>query len=181
MNLLIDYNSKSLIYQNSIPTHIPMAVFKCFVKMALSIMPESELEFFKDTIPWIKNSRHYNIFGSKKLICRYVMFPGYNLVNPSCSLYRINGTKTLNIHPYMLFNLTYGNFSYLIEIPTVNDIHQSIENIKFPPVSDFVTSEGILDLSLNKKKCNFSQSISFHFDSIEEIDKNSEKIKPFIN
>lgn len=181
IHVSINQETHSLTYQNTALTHIPMAVFKCFVKMALTIMPESELEYYKDTIAWINNSKHNNIFGSKKLLCRYAMVPGFNMVNPSCSLYRHNGSKSLGIHPYMLFNLTYGIFSYLIEVPTINDIHQSIEKIRFPPVPYIISTEGMFDLSSNEKVSNYIQNISFHFEKIESLDKDSEKLKTFIN
>lgn len=40
------------------PTYIPVAVIKAFNKMALTVMPEAELENFKHLVQWLKNPDH---------------------------------------------------------------------------------------------------------------------------
>ena len=143
-------NNNTISYQATAPTHTPMAVYKCFVKMALSVMPENELEPFTQTIEWIHNKKHENIFGNKHLLCRYEMIPGYNTTKYPCScLYKRKGSDSLAIIPYMIFNLTYGNFSYMIEVPTKDDTKQSIKNIKFPPTPFISSSSGTFDLTSN--------------------------------
>lgn len=75
----------------------------------------------------------------------------------------------------MIFNLTYGNFSYLIDIPTKNFTNKSIEKIPFPFPKTKTSSEGIIDFSSNVKKSDFVQKISFHYDEMKEIDLNENK------
>lgn len=159
----------SILYQSTVPTHTPMAVFKCFVKMAISVMPENNLKQFAKTIEWICNKKHENIFENKKLLCRYEMIPGYTIEYPCYFLYQRKGPKSLAIYPYMIFHLTYGNFSYMIEVPTQEDLHQSIDKIKFPPIPFKSSSAGILDLTSNKPVSDLQQTMLFHFDSSEEI------------
>lgn len=159
----------SILYQSTAPTHTPMAVFKCFVKMAISVMPENNLKQFAKTIEWICNKKHENIFENKKLLCRYEMIPGYTIEYPCYFLYQRKGPKSLAIYPYMIFHLTYGNFSYMIEVPTQEDLHQSIDKIKFPPIPFKSSSAGILDLTSNKPVSDLQQTMLFHFDSSEEI------------
>lgn len=171
----IDENNNSICYHATAPTHIPIAVYKCFVKMALSVMPENELEPFKETITWISEKKHKNIFENKKLICRYEMIPGYNTtVYPCYVLYKRKGPKSLAIIPYMIFNLTYGNFSYMIEVPTIEDTKQSIANVKFPPHPFVTSSFGTLDLTSAESVSNFEQSMIWSFDGkkIELNEKN---------
>ncbi|MUG28057.1 HNH endonuclease [Aeromonas salmonicida] len=49
---LTEENILSISVEKS--TYIPIQVYKCFVKMALSILPETELSKFKDTIDWVR-------------------------------------------------------------------------------------------------------------------------------
>lgn len=179
-NLHSSIKNNSILYQATAPTHTPMAVYKCFVKMAISVMPENELKPFAKTIEWICNKKHENIFGNKKLLCRYEMIPGYNTTKHPCYvLYKRKGHNSLAIYPYMIFNLTYGNFSYMIEIPTQEDLLQSIDKIKFPPIPFKSSSTGILNLTSNKSVSDLQQTMLWNFDSIKEIsiDDLPEKIK----
>ena len=172
----IDKKAHCLNYTFTAPTHIPVAVFKCFVKMALTIMPEEELKNFKETIEWVRNSKHENIYAPHKLLCRYVMIPGIKPVKaPIVLLFKRINTDTSKKNPYMIFNLTYGNFSYLIDIPTKNFTNKSIEKIPFPFPKTKTSSEGIIDFSSNVKKSDFVQKISFHYDEMKEIDLNENK------
>lgn len=169
-NLHSSIKNNSILYQATAPTHTPMAVYKCFVKMAISVMPENELKPFAKTIEWICNKKHENIFGNKKLLCRYEMIPGYNTTKHPCYvLYKRKGPKSLAIYPYMIFHITYGNFSYMIEVPTQEDLYQSIDKIKFSPIPFKSSSAGILDLTSNKPVSDCQQTMLFHFDSSEEI------------
>jgi len=48
--------------------YIPIAVFKCFVKMALSIMPEENLIDYADTVSWLIESSHRDFYPNNRAL-----------------------------------------------------------------------------------------------------------------
>jgi hypothetical protein len=75
---IFNAETKKLIQTGTIPSYIPIAVFKCFVKMAISVMPEAEVNNFVRTINWIMEKRHANFYSNeKKLLVRYKMIPWF--------------------------------------------------------------------------------------------------------
>lgn len=111
-----------------------IAVYKAIVKMAISVMPVEELKSFSKLIGWLLEPEHSNIYPNKRLLVRYKMIPGFNVTKYPC--YRLYRRKrTTWDKPYMVFNLTYGCFSLLIEVPRDNDTSSDLafEKIPFPP------------------------------------------------
>lgn len=166
----IDIENKKIIRTGTVPSYTPIAVFKCLVKMAITLMPEKEIENFRETINWILNKKHSNYYDAdKKLLVWYKMIPGFNVTKyPACLLYR---RKThISKVPYMLFSLTYGCFSYFLEIPTSkeNESHCNM-NIPFPPIPFPTSSEGVLDLTSSNKKKDDIQMIEYQFDEMFDI------------
>lgn len=165
----INQSRKEVLRIGKIDPFIPMAVYKCFVKMALSIMPESELNIFEETISWILQKNHENIFGEKLLLCRYKMIPGYGTTKfPAYALYKKRQENNTEVFiPYMLFHLTYGNFSYFVEVPTVkHPVSVGITELPFPPIPFITTDEGLYDFSGTEKVNNATHSIVYSFDSV---------------
>lgn len=147
----------------------PIAVFKAIVKMAITVMPIEELSLFTNTINWIRNPEHFNIYNDKKLLVRYQMIPGFNVTKyPHYLLFRRK--NTIFDKPYMLFNLTYGCFSLFIEIPRDSDRSSNSEFEKMPfPLIPFYTSEpGIWDLSNNETPQGMKHSITLNFSSMND-------------
>ena len=156
----VTIKGKLIEYEDVAPPHYPIAVFKCFVKMALSVIPENELFIFQDTIQWLRERKHTNIFGGKKLICRYKMIPGYNTTKYPCYwLFKRKGACQCAIYPYYVFGITYGNYSYAIEIPTNSDKNHSINDIPFPPIPFYAEKEQCIDLSSTERVNDLKQKI----------------------
>jgi hypothetical protein len=56
---------------------IPLAVYKCFTKVALSLMPEGDLSHYGETMKWVMNPDHKdNAANFKNLSCYRQMTPG---------------------------------------------------------------------------------------------------------
>ena len=55
------------------PDCCPIGVFKALVKMAISVMPFTELFLFDHTIEWLLDADNCNIFNPKKLLVRYAI------------------------------------------------------------------------------------------------------------
>jgi|GEM_PF-1647736 len=159
--------SNDIKFEEIIPGCCPIAVYKTLVKMAISGMSFTELVHFKHTIEWILDTNHVNIFSINRLIVRYVMisnvtkYPHFIIYKRKPCVWGI---------PYMLFNLTYGIFSMLIEVPRDNEhITQDINSVPFPPIHFYTSSIGCWDLSSVKLEPGSKHSISFHYDNSTEI------------
>lgn len=55
---------------------IPLAVFKCLTKIALSIMPDGEVPHFADAFRWVYDSDHAAGPGMSGAVCFLQMLPG---------------------------------------------------------------------------------------------------------
>lgn len=151
----------------------PIAVYKTIAKMAIAVMPAEDLPLFTNTIKWLLAPNHTNINTGKKLLVRYRMIPGFNVTKyPHFILYRRKNTDWKK--PYMLFNLTYGCFSLLIEVPRNNDdsSNTEFEKIPFPPIPFHTLGDGFWDLSSNSLPQGTKHSMTLEFGAITDITDN---------
>ena len=92
---------------------IPINVYKAFVKMALSIAPEHELGYLKDTILWILNDANPEI---TPLLLWQIFMPGrkpYGDTRASL-LKRIHNDKK---YPAYILMMLFENMQYQIILP----------------------------------------------------------------
>jgi hypothetical protein len=119
----LNTNKKCLTMNFTLEPYIPTAVYKCFVKIALSFLPNSELGSFQKAIKWLKEKDH-----SKKLITPQLLFqkfiPGINPVK-NLSIMLLRRKPTSDIHPYAYQIIAFGNFFYQLIIPSDKDFNQS--------------------------------------------------------
>jgi len=54
----IDMTKRLATFQLETQSHIPLAVYKCFAKIAISVLPKDELRHFAKTLRWILDSHH---------------------------------------------------------------------------------------------------------------------------
>lgn len=169
----IDLENNTILKKGYVDTFIPVAVYKCLVKMAISVMPDKELKMFNETIKWILDIEHKNIFEDKKLLCRYEMIPGYNTTKCPCySIYRRKEMKygINGIYPYMLFNIVYGNLSMFIEVPTkLKRSCVDITMIPYPLTIFKTTTKGIYDFSSTDEVKDKVMSVEYTFDKAKEL------------
>nr|WP_297767890.1 HNH endonuclease [uncultured Butyrivibrio sp.] len=165
----INAEKKTISFSQLVGKCCPIAVYKTLVKMAITVMPSIEVQYFSEAIRWILDENHENIFEPFKLLVRYEFIPGFNV--PKCPYFAVYRRKnTVWKYPYMLFHLTYGCFSLLIEIPRDNDSRDySIETIPMPPIPFYAYETCEWDLSEKKLKDGFEHSIQLSFDVIQDI------------
>lgn len=112
-----DENNKTIKIQGKRATYIPIAVYKCLTKMALSIMDKDEIVNFKNTIKWINEPDHsksnYQI-GNLKAIFTFIT--GKKSSHTVCFLLKRRKNNNNEV-PYMLFFLSYSNFNFQIYLP----------------------------------------------------------------
>ena len=98
------------------PSFVPIGVYKCLTKMALTLMPEEELHTYSETFKWIKEEQHKGsryVFDSLLSIYSYTTVPF-----PFISAILLKRKEHIKSDiPSIIFRLTYGNFSFQTYIP----------------------------------------------------------------
>lgn len=166
-------SENSLTISKPVGRCCPIAVFKTIVKMAISVMPVEELHLFSSVITWILEAEHSNFYENKKLLVRYKIIPGFNVTKyPHYILFRRK--KDVWNKPYMLFNLTYGCYSLFVEMPrdADNSTNFEFENMMFPPIPFYTSSEGTWDMSEKEVSKDVKHSITLNFDTMNDCSDN---------
>jgi hypothetical protein len=114
--------------------YIPIAVFKSFVKMTLSVMPYNLLDYFHDTKKWLLEDSH--------VVSRYDIQPIFTIassvsgIKPFGDLSIIvfcRKNETLKV-PFMQMVLFFGNLGYQIIVPCKSkDYHLSGQVMDITP------------------------------------------------
>lgn len=171
----VNLSGNSVTISKPVGKCCPIAVFKAIVKMAITVMPVEELPLFTNTIKWIRNPEHFNLYNGKKLLVRYQMIPGFNVTKyPHYCLFRRK--KDVFDKPYLLFNLTYGCFSLFIEVPRDYDCSTSFEfeRMPFPPIPFYTYETGTWDLSGTEVPKRIKHSITLNFSSMIDCAEDAE-------
>lgn len=112
--------------------YIPVAVYKCFVKMALSIIPEVEMQYFKNTLDWICEENHA-INSIQDLQAGFCFTPGPNPHKNITSYIYKRADKAQAGVPYMIYAITFNNFMYQVVLPFCErDKYLAGKKIKVP-------------------------------------------------
>ncbi len=165
----IKLTNNSITISKPVDKYCPIGVFKAIVKMAITVMPFEEIQLFSNVIKWILDTEHNNFYIDKKLLVRYKIIPGFNVTKyPHYMLFRRK--NTVFGKPFMLFNLTYGCLSLFAEIPRDNDKSPNsyFEEVPFPEIPFYTSTEGIWDLSEKESNKDFRHSIELCFDYMTE-------------
>lgn len=126
-------SEKGVLCKLNTDDFIPVAVYKCFVKMALSMVDESELGKFSNTIDWLQDETHSREFYSVENLP--LIFTQnkkeWQKFNLSVLLFRRKANNP-DIPAYV-FKLYYNLFSFQIFIPFCSD---DLKN-NFKPIEEF--------------------------------------------
>lgn len=148
--------------------YIPLNVFKALVKMALSIMPESEMKFFQETRKWLMSED--KIFHYLPLLYEFV--PMQDAFKSIVAAVVKRKETTLENVPYAYFFLTLKNLRLQIYIPQCErdkKITGKFTIHHFPSPYNFFdnTSEkpklGMHDLSSTEMIRNEADPLSFKY------------------
>lgn len=160
-----------IITINGARTYVPSLVFKCLTKIALTIMPETELVNFVETMEWV--------YSDKKILNKLppVLFHMYAGMKPfdfiSCTLFRRKETHKDSV-PYMMFMLAYSNFVFQLPIISKKmDMKLGDMNFHYIPTPIDIEQgkiiREILDLSSDERKVRESCSINMGYGWLEEL------------
>lgn len=134
-----DEEKKLLKVRIEIPPYRPLAVYKAFLKMALSVMPERELEHFGQALRWLASDgiEENGVIDGTGFICYRTVGPR-RFEDPFLVLLR---RKQEANAPYASFIVTFGNSTYQIFLPSPErDGHLEGQDIYLPalPTPDVI-------------------------------------------
>jgi hypothetical protein len=117
---------------------VPMAVFKCFAKMALSVMPDADVPDYQHTIDWILNPDHTaDAQHFKWLTCYNTFLPGPMQPGFGWSLL-LRRKEDDALLPSMIYIVTTMNQSFQIMLPCSHkDNHLIGHKVEIPPYPSF--------------------------------------------
>jgi hypothetical protein len=150
-NLHYDHLTGTATIKQKRPTFIPIAVYKCLVKIAISLLPEAEIEDFVDTIRWLNEVDHQSSeFHFKSL---WMVHGTASSTNRFADLSAIVVKRTEHASPNMpcmMLRLTYGNFLFQVPVPLCNKDDPSLKmNIPYiPNLLDLELGYGQMKLTL---------------------------------
>ncbi|TQP08727.1 HNH endonuclease [Vibrio cholerae] len=171
----IDVENKTLTYKFEIEPHIPAAVYKCLVKIGLSVIEESELNNFEHTIRWILTKDHSVRFLNPLLLTRSFV-PGPR-PNRKLVVLVLKKRDLISIKPSYLLVVGFGNVVFQLILPSSLDTLLSgnkIPSITMPlPFEKHwpygVVKSDIIDLSSHMLLRDKVIPMKFYADSIVEL------------
>lgn len=174
-NFEFDEANKIITLKAIRATYIPIAIYKCLTKMALTIIDEEELVHYENAMEWINEEEHdKSRFKIENLKCIYSFTPGplpHDFT--TCTLFKRKENHKDNV-PYMIFLLAYGNYTFQIYLPMSSKDNGNVEFTAIPTPFDFENKYGVprykvLDLSSKEKIKNEEVYIPMSFESFEDV------------
>jgi HNH endonuclease len=118
-NLGVEAQSKQVLLQLKREPYIPVAVFKAFVKMGLSVMPEAEMPHFVQTVDWICTRDHRNATISISTSPLIYTFAPELMPNDKITVSLIRRKDDGIAVPYAYLILAYGNEMFQVRLPAL--------------------------------------------------------------
>ena len=173
----IDENNHTLSIKINRDPYIPIAVYKCFVKIALTLLDENDLDEVKWALQWVSEEKHnQSNFNIKPLNLYSVFTPGYSpYKNITIKIFRRKKQFSYKVPykyrlEYMLFILIFKNFIFQVNIPTINDFNLGKTIIKpfiYPGLSK--SDYKCLDMSCKEFIHQEPFSINLSFEHMEDV------------
>ena len=158
-------------------SYVPVLVYKALVKMALSVLPEKEMENMQATLSWLQGEQLRNDFYVK-----YKMYGGYNRFGDvTIVVCKRKDGCTKNVPAY-IFELAYGYFTFSSFIPFCaldkDLMGKKVELIPIVCPFDATTrpvQEKWLNLSSEEKVSNEEISLSLSYGELQKSDDGLDK------
>lgn len=196
----IDYTNKGLVIQNVVgdkfltleddclifrterEAYTPINVYKSFVKMAISLVPEDLLFNFDDTLKWLKEEPNmepkYNMDDYAYIIEKFIPGPKPHNLNVKGFI-----RKNDKIHlPYFIFLIEFGNYSFQIIIPCIKKdfilANSKVTLKSFPNIYDILGNpfgkSTIIFKNMQGREIVRNEKFEFklHFEKFQELEIN---------
>jgi len=116
--------------------YVPMGVFKCFVKMAMAVLPEPEASECQHLKDWLLQPTHsYESFRFKPLMVYTQLVSGV-LPNDKVTYILLRRKAGVIGCPYLFFIVQYGNYVHQIALPMpaqdMTDVEATLQLRYFP-------------------------------------------------
>ncbi len=113
----LDEQGKRLTLHFVRQPYVPMGVFKCLVKMALAVMPDSDLPRCTHIAKWLREEKHsYESFPYRPLMA-FVQFTPGPLPNDVITYYLLRRKQGVDDTFFMQFVLQFSNVIFQIGLP----------------------------------------------------------------
>jgi hypothetical protein len=181
---IIEMNSeeKTVTIKGYRQTYIPIAVFKCFVKMALSVMPYNLLDYFRDTKYWLLEDSHViTKYDIQPIVTIASSVPGIKPYGDFSIIVWCRKNDALKV-PFMQMVVFFGNIGFQIIVPCkYKDLQfngQSLSIRPFPHPTWVINKilgnieVSNIDLSGRYPIKNDPISIIMSYQSFEDMSKN---------
>ena len=148
---------------------IPIQVYKSFVKMALTVMPNEYLEEFSDTRKWLfETIEKPEFIRYAKVIQVFLSIP-LETNRFECMVF-IRKTDEVADIPYGIFILSFGNFIFQLALPAPkydsDDLKMDLFTISKDPAIKY--NANCVDLSSLEKQ-EFPNKITLTYTNLSEI------------
>ena len=170
----VDEKAKTLRFELKRDRYIPAAVYKALVKIALTMMPATEIENFQEALQWIRDTDHSRKLFEAPVYYRFQPGPMRGDLIYFSLLRRKTGVTDV---PYAFMVLAYGNDLLQVPLPSPKqDMAIHGKELSFPPFqlpNPFdpavygTPRSAMLDLSSHEPRKDDILEVSFHFDDIE--------------
>ena len=112
--------------------YTPVAVVKAFVRIGLTLVPETELSNFRDALDWIMETDHGAQRGPRRVATTVTFQPGPMPNDVICAAVLRRKASVRNV-PYAFLVLTFGNHQYQVCIPSeTQDRHLFGADLEMP-------------------------------------------------
>lgn len=165
----VDLHTREIMLQLRRDAHTPLAVLKAFVKMGLSVLPDSEMPNFAQAVAWIRKRDHLDGFAFPVI---HTFAPGL-MPNDRISVLLIRRKDGSSAAAYMFFILAYGNEMFQVMLPSPgrdlapNAISsaESLAPYPFPPPSARFDAPRFQFLDLSGQQLVHGETVSMPMDS----------------
>lgn len=178
----MDESDKTVTIKGFRQPYVPIAVFKCFVKMALSVIPYNLLSHFQDTKKWIlEDSNVVSNYDIQPIFTIASVVPGVKPFGDFSIIVFCRKSDELRV-PFMQMVIFFGNLGYQIIVPCKSKDYQlnnQTLNIKPFPHPTWILNQslgnisiGMVDLSGKELVKNDPIAITMNYQYFEDMSQN---------
>ncbi|MEA9988283.1 HNH endonuclease [Pseudomonas sp. RTS1] len=105
-----------LLITTTTNSYIPLQVYKCFIKMALAILPASEIKSYKQCFEWVRHNKRPTKFNVDLFKVVRTFIPGpMPYTNAWISLFKRKGSSKKD--PHLSCAVGFNNFVFYFSVP----------------------------------------------------------------
>ncbi|WP_339389246.1 HNH endonuclease [Planctobacterium marinum] len=128
----VDEENKTVTFKLRRDSYTPVAVLKAFMKIGITLLPDSEIPNFSGLMRWVKEPDHSKAYINKCPVI-YAFQPG-PMPNDLITALILRRKSTVTGYPYAFLVLGYGNEVFQVVLPSEkNDNQMNGKSVSIPP------------------------------------------------